>query len=62
VSVSSAYSDSKLHNVILAFALPANGPNVLSNAVDPGWAATKMEGGVLPSASRKGRGRRSGWR
>ena len=59
---SSAYSDSKLHNVILAFAVARKWPDVLSNAVDPGWAATKMGDGELPSASRKGRGRRRGWR
>jgi NAD(P)-dependent dehydrogenase (short-subunit alcohol dehydrogenase family) len=43
-SVSSAYADSKLHNVILAFAVARKWPDVLSNAVDPGWAATKMGG------------------
>jgi NAD(P)-dependent dehydrogenase (short-subunit alcohol dehydrogenase family) len=45
---SSAYSDSKLHNVILAFAVARTWPGVLSNAVDPGWAATKMGGRGAP--------------
>ncbi len=43
-SESSAYADSKLHNVILAFAVARKWPDVLSNAVDPGWVATKMGG------------------
>jgi len=43
-----AYSDSKLHDVLLAFAIARLWPDVLSNAVDPGWVATKMGG---PSAT-----------
>ena len=39
-----AYSDSKLHNVLLAFAVARHWPNVLSNAIEPGWVATKMGG------------------
>ena len=39
-----AYSDSKLHDVLLAFAVARRWPAVLSNAVDPGWVATKMGG------------------
>lgn len=39
-----AYSDSKLHDVLLAFALARRWPDVLSNAVEPGWVATKMGG------------------
>jgi len=45
---SSAYADSKLHNVILAFAVARRWPGVRSNAVDPGWAATKMGGRGAP--------------
>jgi NAD(P)-dependent dehydrogenase (short-subunit alcohol dehydrogenase family) len=45
---SSAYADSKLHDAILAFAVARKWPNVLSNAVEPGWVATKMGG---PGAS-----------
>ncbi len=39
-----AYSDSKLHNVLLAFAVARRWPQVLSNAIEPGWVATKMGG------------------
>jgi NAD(P)-dependent dehydrogenase (short-subunit alcohol dehydrogenase family) len=39
-----AYSDSKLHDVLLAFAVARLWPDVLSNAVEPGWVATKMGG------------------
>jgi len=51
---SSAYSDSKLHNVILAFAVARTWPGVLSNAVDPGWAATKMGGRGAPVSVEEG--------
>jgi len=39
-----AYSDTKFHDVLLAFAIARLWPDVLSNAVDPGWVATKMGG------------------
>lgn len=39
-----AYSDSKLHDLLLAFAVARLWPGVLSNAVEPGWVATKMGG------------------
>ncbi len=39
-----AYSDTKLHNVLLAFAVARHWPDVLSNALEPGWVATKMGG------------------
>ena len=39
-----AYSDSKLHDVILAFAVARLWPDVYSNALEPGWVATKMGG------------------
>jgi len=45
---SSAYPDSKLHDVLLAFAVARRWPAVLSNAVDPGWVATKMGGPGAP--------------
>ena len=47
-----AYAESKLHVVALAFALARRWPNVLSNAVDPGWARTKMGGAGSPSRPR----------
>jgi NAD(P)-dependent dehydrogenase (short-subunit alcohol dehydrogenase family) len=39
-----AYSDSKLHDTLLAFAVARRWPKVFSNAVEPGWVATKMGG------------------
>jgi NAD(P)-dependent dehydrogenase (short-subunit alcohol dehydrogenase family) len=43
-----AYSDSKLHEVMLAFAMARRWPDVLSNATEPGWVATKMGGPNAP--------------
>ena len=39
-----AYSDTKLHDVLLAFAISRRWPSVLSNALEPGWVPTKMGG------------------
>jgi|SRR5579862_635706 len=39
-----AYSDTKLHDVLLAFAMARRWPGVFSNALEPGWVATKMGG------------------
>ena len=43
-----AYSDSKLYVTALAYAVARCWPDVLSNAVDPGWVATKMGGPGAP--------------
>jgi NAD(P)-dependent dehydrogenase (short-subunit alcohol dehydrogenase family) len=43
-----AYAESKLHVAALALALARRWPQVLSNAVDPGWARTKMGGPGAP--------------
>jgi NAD(P)-dependent dehydrogenase (short-subunit alcohol dehydrogenase family) len=43
-----AYSDTKLHDVLLAFAVARRWPDVLSNALEPGWVATKMGGPGAP--------------
>lgn len=43
-----AYSDTKLHDVLLAFAIARRWPGVLSNALEPGWVATKMGGANAP--------------
>ena len=39
-----AYSDSKLHNILLAFAMASRLPGVSCNAMTPGWVQTKMGG------------------
>jgi len=43
-----AYSDTKLHDVLLAFAIARHWPAVLSNALEPGWVKTKMGGPQAP--------------
>jgi NAD(P)-dependent dehydrogenase (short-subunit alcohol dehydrogenase family) len=43
-----AYSDSKLWDTVLAFAVARRWPEVRSNAVEPGWVATKMGGSGAP--------------
>ena len=43
-----AYSDSKLWDTVLAFAVARRWPQVRSNAVEPGWVATKMGGAGAP--------------
>ncbi|HEY6011755.1 MAG TPA: SDR family NAD(P)-dependent oxidoreductase [Nitrospirota bacterium] len=53
-SESGAYSDSKLHNVILAIVVARKWPDVLSNAVEPGWVATKMGGLGAPVSIEEG--------
>jgi NAD(P)-dependent dehydrogenase (short-subunit alcohol dehydrogenase family) len=43
-----AYSDSKLFDVVLAFAVARLWPDVRSNVVVPGWVPTKMGGPGAP--------------
>jgi NAD(P)-dependent dehydrogenase (short-subunit alcohol dehydrogenase family) len=43
-----AYAESKLYIVALASAMARRWPRILSNAVDPGWARTKMGGAGAP--------------
>src|SRR5438128_9588417 len=50
-----AYSDTKLHDVLLAFAVARRWPDVLSNALEPGWVATKMGGPGAPDDLDAGR-------
>jgi NAD(P)-dependent dehydrogenase (short-subunit alcohol dehydrogenase family) len=50
-----AYAESKLHVVALAFALARRWPEVLSNAVDPGWVRTRMGGPSAPLDIETGR-------
>jgi NAD(P)-dependent dehydrogenase (short-subunit alcohol dehydrogenase family) len=43
-----AYSESKLYVTALAYAVARQWPDILSNAVDPGWVPTKMGGPGAP--------------
>jgi len=45
-----AYSDTKLHNVLLANAVARHWPDVFSNSVEPGWVPTKMGGAGAPDS------------
>lgn len=48
------YSDTKLHNVILAMAVARKWPDAYANAVNPGWVPTKMGGAGAPDSLEKG--------
>jgi NAD(P)-dependent dehydrogenase (short-subunit alcohol dehydrogenase family) len=50
-----AYSESKLCDALIAFAVARRWPSVLSNAVDPGWVATRMGGASAPDDPDQGR-------
>ena len=43
-----AYAESKLCDVLLAFAVARRWPGAFSNAVDPGWVPTRMGGPSAP--------------
>lgn len=43
-----AYAESKLHDVMIAFAVARRWRDTLSNSVEPGWVATKMGGPNAP--------------
>ncbi len=49
-----AYCDSKLLDVALAFAVARRWPEAISNAVEPGWIATKMGGSGAPGTLEEG--------
>jgi NAD(P)-dependent dehydrogenase (short-subunit alcohol dehydrogenase family) len=50
----SAYAESKLCDVLLAFAVARRWKNVKSNALEPGWVATKMGGPAAPDDLHQG--------
>jgi NAD(P)-dependent dehydrogenase (short-subunit alcohol dehydrogenase family) len=43
-----AYAESKLYDVVLAFAVARRWPDVFSNALEPGWVPTRMGGAGAP--------------
>jgi len=45
---SQAYADTKFHNVLLAFGVARRWPDVLCNALEPGWVPTRMGGSGAP--------------
>jgi NAD(P)-dependent dehydrogenase (short-subunit alcohol dehydrogenase family) len=45
-----AYSESKLFDIVLAFAVARLWPSVKSNAITPGWVPTKMGGAGAPDS------------
>jgi NAD(P)-dependent dehydrogenase (short-subunit alcohol dehydrogenase family) len=45
-----AYADTKLHDVLLAFAVSRRFPQLYANALEPGWVATKMGGAGAPDS------------
>jgi NAD(P)-dependent dehydrogenase (short-subunit alcohol dehydrogenase family) len=47
-SGSTAYAESKLYDVLLAFAAARRWPDVFSNALEPGWVPTRMGGPGAP--------------
>lgn len=49
-----SYSDSKLHDLILAKAVARKWEHVYANAVDPGWVPTKMGGKGAPDNLEQG--------
>jgi NAD(P)-dependent dehydrogenase (short-subunit alcohol dehydrogenase family) len=50
----SAYAESKLCDVLLAFAVARRWKGVKSNALEPGWVATKMGGPSAPDDLQQG--------
>jgi NAD(P)-dependent dehydrogenase (short-subunit alcohol dehydrogenase family) len=49
-----AYAESKLCDVLLAFAVARRWPTVFCNAVDPGWVPTRMGGPGAPDDLEEG--------
>ena len=53
-SAASAYAESKLCDVLLAFGVARRWSDVISNALEPGWVRTKMGGPGAPGDLRQG--------
>ena len=53
-NASRAYSDTKLHDLLLAFGVGRRWPDVPSNAVNPGWVPTRMGGPGAPDNLEQG--------
>jgi NAD(P)-dependent dehydrogenase (short-subunit alcohol dehydrogenase family) len=51
---SQAYADTKFHDVLLAFGIARRWPEVLCNALEPGWVPTRMGGSSAPDDLSKG--------
>lgn len=49
-----AYAESKFHDALLAFAVARKWPDIYSNALEPGWVATKMGGKSAPDSMEEG--------
>lgn len=49
-----SYSDTKLHDLMLALTVARKRKGVYANAVDPGWVPTKMGGAGAPDDLNKG--------
>jgi NAD(P)-dependent dehydrogenase (short-subunit alcohol dehydrogenase family) len=58
---STAYAESKLYDVLLAFAISRRWPEAFSNALEPGWVATQMGVQVRRMISTKLTSLRHGW-
>jgi NAD(P)-dependent dehydrogenase (short-subunit alcohol dehydrogenase family) len=50
-SDTAAYCASKLHNILFAKAFARRWPDIQSNALDPGWVATKMGGSAATGSA-----------
>ena len=51
---SQAYADTKFHDLLLAFGVARHWPDVLSNALTPGWVPTRMGGPGAPDDLEQG--------
>jgi NAD(P)-dependent dehydrogenase (short-subunit alcohol dehydrogenase family) len=51
---SQAYADTKFHDVLLAFGIARRWPDVLCNALEPGWVPTRMGGSGAPDVEEIG--------